>query len=62
MLPANDFYNMLPRFDGDAQSANQAMVDGLGALCCNQRAGCAQLVAGGCYTEAGMLGIERAAC
>jgi aryl-alcohol dehydrogenase-like predicted oxidoreductase len=29
-LAANDFRNMLPRFSGEAEAANQAMVDGLG--------------------------------
>jgi len=36
MLAANDFRNMLPRFNGDAQAADQSMVDGLGRFAANK--------------------------
>jgi aryl-alcohol dehydrogenase-like predicted oxidoreductase len=35
-LAANDFRNMLPRFTGAAEAANQAMVDGLGRFAANK--------------------------
>ena len=36
MLAANDFRNMLPRFSGEAEAANHAMVDGLGRFAANK--------------------------